>query len=447
MKKGCLLWLLQLAVLIGLYYYALHGRVTPPADRIGAVAGGFFLLLSIGAFQNALRARKNRARLERALSGEPFQDGQQVAAVGPIMALGAPVESPFSRMPCAIYDYEISHESTTRNRKGTTKDFSGFLLTPCVVQAPGGNLRILGFPTLEDFAEVHLREAEAWNNAESYLRSTPFEKVGFTRVFSEMKDLFTDDDGYIRKDWRMAGDGFALNPEVHTLKEKVVQDGEEVCALGFYSAEKGGLIQGFSKGGEGITIVRGGVETARKRFKGNVGQNIGAGIAVFLVSHFFLFMFLFLREPSVRAEQAEEREMALLQAAASGDLATVEGELEKGTDVNARDSESNTPLMLARDPAVARRLIAAGADVHARNRQASTPLIEAAKNGAVEVVRLLLQNGAELEARDQEANQTALEWAIRNEQEEAARVLREAGAKEPAESATANPAADTSAGR
>src|SRR5688572_3421729 len=94
-KKGCLLWLLQLAVLVGLYYWAFRGRFTPPGDGIGALAGGFFLLLAIGAFQNALRARKNRARLERALSSAPFEDGQQVAAVGPITALGAPIESPF----------------------------------------------------------------------------------------------------------------------------------------------------------------------------------------------------------------------------------------------------------------------------------------------------------------------------------------------------------------
>lgn len=451
MKKGCLLWLLQLAVLVGLYYLALHGRVTPPADRIGALAGGFFMLLAIGAIQNAFRARKNRALLERALAGEPFQDGQQVAAVGPIVALGAPVESPFSRTPCVISDWDISHVSTTRSSSGTStntaKDFSGFVLTPCVVQTLGGNARILGFPTLEGFAEAQMRDAEAWENAESYLRSTPFEKVGLTRVFAELKDLMTDDDGYIRKDWRMAGDDFVLDPDVHTLKEKVVQDGETVCALGLYSAEKGGLVQGFSKGGEGITIVRGGVEAARRRFKGNVGQNIAAGIAVLLVSHFFLFMFMFLREPSVRAEREEAREMALLDAARNGDVAAVETGLDDGTDVNARDPESNTPLMLTRDPVIARRLIAAGADVNARNRQASTPLIEAAKNGAAEVARLLVQHGADLEARDQEANQTALEWAIRSEQEEVARVLRAAGAKEPVDAVTANPAADASAGR
>jgi ankyrin repeat protein len=427
MKKGCLLWLLQLAVLVGLYYLAFHGRFTPPADWIGALAGGFFLTLAIGAFQNAFRARKNRARLEQALAGEPFEDGRQVAAVGPIAALGAPVESPFSRTPCVICDWDVSHESTTRSSSGssnnTTKDFSGFVLTPCAVQAPGGGVRILGFPTLEGFEEAPLHDAESWANAESYLRSTPFEKIGLTRVFSEVKDLFTDDDGYIRKDWRMADDGFALDRQVHTIKEKVVKDGETVCALGVYSAEKGGLVQGFSKGGEGVTVIRGGAAAARKRLKGNVGQNIAAGLLVLLASHFFLFMILFLREPSAGVEREELRETALLAAAQSGNLAAVEAELARGTDADARDSESNTPLMLTRDPVIARRLIAYGADVNARNRQASTPLIEAAKNGAAEVARLLVEHGADLDARDNERHQTALEWAVASEQPEVARAL------------------------
>jgi len=434
-KKGCLLWLLQLAVLVGLYYYAFHGRFTPPADWIGALAGGFFLLLSIGAFQNAFRARKNRARLERALSGAPFEDGQQVAAIGPITAVGAPIESPFTRTPCVICSWDISHESRSTSSSSsdtTVRDFSGVTMTPCVVNAPGGTARILGFSTLEGFKQT-LTGPEAFANAESYLRSTPFEKIGLLQVYSQVKDILTDDDGYLRKDWRMADDDFVLDSGVHTLNEEVVKDGETVCALGFYSAEKGGLVQGIGKGGEGLTIMRGGVEAAQKRIKGNVAQNILAGILVLLASHFFLFMILFLREPSVRAQKMEVSETAFLEAARNGDLAGVQAQLDGGTETDARDSESNTPLMLTRDPEIARRLIAAGADVNARNQRASTPLIEAAKNGAAEVARLLVQHGADLEARDNEQHMTALEWAIQANEPEVARVLREAGAKAPAE--------------
>jgi len=329
-KKGCLLWLLQLVVLVGLYYYAFHGRYTPPADWIGALAGGFFLLLSIGAFQNAFRARKNRARLDGALSGAPFADGQQVAAIGPIAALGAPIESPFTRTPSVICSWDISHEgqstSSSSSSDNTVRDFAGYTMTPCVVNAPGGTARILGFATLEGFKQQRTGP-EAFANAESYLRSTTFEKLGLLQVFSQVKDLLTDDDGYIRKDWRMAGEDFVLDPAVHTLNEEVVEDGETVCALGLYSAEKGGLGLGLSKGGEGLTLIRGGVEAAKKRIKGNVGQNILAGIMVLLASHFFLFMILFLREPSVRAQKLEVNETAFLDAARNGDLAGVQAQL------------------------------------------------------------------------------------------------------------------------
>jgi hypothetical protein len=434
-KKGCLLWLLELAVLVGLYYFAFHGRVTPPADWIGALAGGFFLLLSIGAFQNAFRAREKRARLERALAGAPFEGGKQVAAIGPITALGAPLESPFSHTPAVICSWDISHEGTSSSSSSadhTVRDFAGFAMTPCVVNAPGGQARILAFATLEGFKEAPRTGPEAYANAASYLQSTPFEPMGLLQVFSQVKDLLTDDDGYIRKDWRMAGEGFTLDPDVHTLNEEVVKDGETVCALGLYSAEKGGLVQGFSKGGEGVTVLRGGVEAGKQRLKGNVGQNIAAGILVLLASQFFLFLILFLREPSLRAERLEARETAFLEAARGGDEAAVQAQLAEGIETDARDEESNTPLMLTRDAEIARRLIAAGADVNARNRQASTPLIEAAKNGAVEVARVLVQHGADLEARDNEEHLTALEWAVRSGQPEVERVLREAGAVSPA---------------
>jgi hypothetical protein len=432
MKKGCLLWFVKLAALVGLYYFFFHGRFSPPADWIGALAGGFFLMLAIGAFQNVAIARRNRSRLERALAGAPFEEGQQVAAIGPIQALGAPIEAPFSKTKGVLCSYDISHEGPSRDAGDrNVKDFAGFILTPCAVYAPGGTVRILGFPVLEGFPETPQKGREAFQNAENYLRSVPFEKVGILQVFSQVKDLLTDQDGYIRKDLRLTDNaGFQLDPAVHTLKEQVIQDGETVCALGYYSAEKGGLIPGFTKGGEGLTLIRGGEEAARKRLKGNAGQYLATGIAILLFSHIFLFLFLFLREGPVRAGREEAREAALLQAAQSGDAAAVQAQLGDGTDVDARDSESNTPLMLTRDPEIARRLIAAGADVNARNRSGSTPLIEAARNGAAEVARLLVRAGADLEARDTGSNRTALAWALQAEQPEVAQVLRNAGAKE-----------------
>jgi len=299
MKKGCLLWFVKLAVLVGIYYWVLHGRVSPPADRIGALAGGFFLLLTIGSFQNVSIALRNRRRLEAALAGAPFEPGKQVAAIGPIQALGAPVESPFTKTKCVLYSCDISHVSRTQGSTDhDSKDFSSLCLTPCAVYAPGGTVRILGYPVLQGFPETPRHDPEVLANAETYLRSTQFEKVGILQVFSQVKDLLTDQDGYIRKDLRLTDDpDLHLDPSIHTLKEQVVPDGETVCAIGYYSAEKDGLIPGFTKGGEGLTLIRGGEEAARKALKGNVWQYVAIGIGLLLVSHFFLYIYLFLREP------------------------------------------------------------------------------------------------------------------------------------------------------
>jgi hypothetical protein len=435
MKKGCLLWLLQLAALTGLYYLAFRGRFSPPADRWGALAGGFFLLLAIGGLRNVLAARRDRARLDRTVAGEAFEDGQPIVAIGPIVALGAPIQSPFSHLPCVVYSYGITHEVKGQgsSRAHDAKDVSGFALTPCAVQSQSGIVRILGFPTLEGFADIRLSEPEAFASAEDYLQTTPFEDMGITKigkVFSAVKDVLTDDDGYLRKDWRMVGDDFRLDPRKHTIREQVVRDGETVAAFGLYKAELGGIVPGLGKGGEGVKLIRGGVQEAAKTLRGNIGKNLTAGILIFLFSHLFLFLILILREPSVHADRLDDQDTALIAAAQNGDVNAVTAQLDGGGEADARDSESNTPLMLTRDPRVARRLILAGADVNARNRAGSTPLIEAAKSGSLEITRMLLQAKVDVEARDNEQHWTALQWALSGEHEEVAKALRAAGARD-----------------
>lgn len=297
MKKGCLLWLLQFAVLSGLYYLALRGRIPPPAVWLGALGGGLALSLVIGAFRNAGSARRGRALIDRALTGAPFEDGRRIAAIGPTLALGAPVPAPFSGTPCVFCSWEISHRSTVQTRKSRerVKDFGGFLMTPCVVETPNGNVRILGFPVLEGFPEGAQRGGKAFDRARTYLGSASFENVGLTNVFSEVKDLIADEDGYIRKDWRMAGGDFRLDPNVHTLTEQTVEDGQTVCALGLYSAEKAALVPGYGQGGEGIKLIQGDPETARKTLAASFWRNAAVGLLLFLLSHFLLYLFVVTR--------------------------------------------------------------------------------------------------------------------------------------------------------
>jgi ankyrin repeat protein len=93
--------------------------------------------------------------------------------------------------------------------------------------------------------------------------------------------------------------------------------------------------------------------------------------------------------------------------------------LEWGADVNARDGDGNTALMVAAEYASAgqaKLLLKWDADVHIRNADGNTALMIAAYYGHSEMVSLLLGAGADVNAVNH-AGKTALQW-VRDIQEE-----------------------------
>jgi hypothetical protein len=89
------------------------------------------------------------------------------------------------------------------------------------------------------------------------------------------------------------------------------------------------------------------------------------------------------------------------RAAARGDLAGVQAELDKGVDVNAKDEQGEnefgqrgqTPLHYAATKEIAELLIAEGADVNAKDNNGVTPLTNATNNGYTELGNLLRKHG------------------------------------------------------
>jgi ankyrin repeat protein len=97
----------------------------------------------------------------------------------------------------------------------------------------------------------------------------------------------------------------------------------------------------------------------------------------------------------------------LLAAAASGDRDGILAAIAANANVNARDDDKNTPLILlaeqslfGRERQIVEALVAAKADVNAANKDGITALMNAAAAGRDGMVRLLLQNGAKVNARD-----------------------------------------------
>jgi hypothetical protein len=297
MKRGCIVSLLLWAGLTAAFYAFYHGRFPAPADRYGALAAGFFTALGIGSIRMAMQAAGDARRVSAAMSGETSmapEDGKTMAAYGPIVPLGRPLETPFSKRKAVVYDYDITRTVQTSDGSNSIKDYAGLALAPCAVSSPYGQIRLLGYPLLEGFQKEAFQTEEALENARQYVAGTQFEEMkGFNpgAIYRSVKDILTEADGDLRKDWKI-GQAEELN-EDHGLFEQIVAAGEEVCAIGTYSSSLGGLVPKPSDGAQ-VRLVRGRptevVRTLRKKVASSIVWGIGItavanGLIWFILTH------------------------------------------------------------------------------------------------------------------------------------------------------------------
>ena len=121
---------------------------------------------------------------------------------------------------------------------------------------------------------------------------------------------------------------------------------------------------------------------------------------------------------------------ALIKAASSGDMKSVETLLKLGADVNTQNHEKQTPLHLAfdrKDYAIVKLLLENGANVDAKDSY-GTPLHKACLLGKLEMVKILLKHNANVNERTK-TRKTPLHLACRNtESPTIAELLLENGA-------------------
>lgn len=96
-----------------------------------------------------------------------------------------------------------------------------------------------------------------------------------------------------------------------------------------------------------------------------------------------------------------------------------------GVDVNAKNNDGRTALMLTSNLDIAKLLIDSGADVNAKSNGGLTALM---LTSSLEITKLLIDNGADVNAKDDEFGQTALTQAVKWDRLEIAKLLIDNGA-------------------
>ena len=104
---------------------------------------------------------------------------------------------------------------------------------------------------------------------------------------------------------------------------------------------------------------------------------------------------------------------ALMIASEKGHFEKIKYLVENGADVNGKDYNNKSALMIASKKGhfeLAKYLVENGADVNAKNNQNKTALLLAAEKGHLDIVKYLVDNGANVNAKDS-YKKTALMFA------------------------------------
>lgn len=491
MLRGCLLSLLLFAALVVGYYCWLSTVFLPPTSYWLSALVAFIVLCSIGAIINAKNAWRDWSLIAASKRGLPPRDGKLLAVCGKIYPVGEPLIAPFSGAKCVICEYDLSRQrptSSTRN-ENSGSDFAGFLMVPSVIRSKSGDVKLLGFPMFEGFADLGSNSFDAARRAIDFLTTREFDErtgIKIVTVLGVFDDLWADEDGFVEKNIRIGkislpdlfppeleaeidrqlalagnpphaeeeaeqddeelGDELdeeddeegdeedwgddelaTLPPTVPKMTEKRVHIGQEVCAIGRYDALRGGLVPA-----RGSTtpnrLIRGTAGKVIARSRASVRSHLIGGLIALVIVHAATFgiMQAYIRSPEMQRHWRDQATTAI----ANNDFPKLEEAIEHGFDINGRNTSNNTLLMEVTDANTARWLLEHGADVNATNSSGETPLFQAVKNGNEELVQLYIEKGANLDVQTTDYHRTALMTAVAHRQHNIADLLRKAGAKD-----------------
>jgi len=402
MKRAAAIGFLTWAAFAAIYDAVLRGHM--PYALPAAIAAGLFMAVVVGTYRISIDDLLNARRLS--IDAIP-RDGETVAATGPIVVEGAPLRTPFSHRPAALYIYDVEHDVGG----SSVKDYSGFALAPSYVDAFHGPVRLAGFPRLEGF------EKAAAADARTYIAATHFERAGL----ADVRQMLTGADERARKDWQLTNSGVTGESRAF---EQFVEPGEIVCAIGRY--EDGRIVT--------PRLLRGAPNDAGAALRWKAKQQFITATAIAIGVNSFVSLPFWLRTERTKpaTKTSFEAMYKYHDAVRRGDLAAARQMAANGIPVNVPDLEGKRPLAIAGNEATAAWLIANGADVNAADEHGQTVLMEQATYGHAGIVKMLIARGARLDDVEPRWKMSALKQAEQYERMDVVKILHDAGARDDA---------------
>uniref|UniRef100_A0A7C2K1G5 Ankyrin repeat domain-containing protein n=1 Tax=Schlesneria paludicola TaxID=360056 RepID=A0A7C2K1G5_9PLAN len=442
MKAGCYLTLALLTGLVLAEHHWLQRTADPPVLWIASLVLGGLSWLAVGAVWNALSSGGTLRALTLARDGALPRDGKLAAIQGTLHPVGRPMVAPLSGEPCVLYEYELYRNVTRRekNRTQTQKlvDFAGVGMAPCEVRAENQAIALYGFPDIDAFPDRALPPELHRSTAQQYVQQTEWEDCsGFNlfRGFGAMLGALTSTGEEIRRDWRMiavkdcawlGGEGGSYGPQ---LSEKRLAIGTPVIAVGVYDAASESLMTRTGTTLKRLQLLRGELGELVQRTALSRRWSLVGGLLTLAVLHAVAYGVVTLYRHSDEAQKTWKR--AVSEALRKSDVEAIERHIPERLEADVfLDDEHRTPLMFAKEGAVAEALIARGANVNATDTSGETPLMFAAREDRVDVLKVLIAHGADLERVRSVDGRTALGQAIRMGHDASAAALRAAGARE-----------------
>lgn len=290
---GCLIglggWLLLAALVSGGLQ---RWYDVPLVDTLGVSAGaGLIGFGALNLLHASWQAWRERSAIASGRAGEAPADGARAVLVGTLEALGAPLRAPLDGSACLAYDYRITEDRGSGRRRMILTHFRGTGLAPSVIVTRSGRHRLLTVPDLQGSAPAtpssgHIAAFERYAHATRFTAAD-----GAAR---ELVARWTDDDGAYRSDV-----GYTPLERVDLtrcmLTQQQVRPGARVCAIGHYSAARGGLVPSptwapnprLIEGDVDELLQTLGVSARNRLLLGTVAALAAAGLVAAFIADFF----------------------------------------------------------------------------------------------------------------------------------------------------------------